>query len=224
MQEQYIWNHCGMNLINMNKVIEGGELCKPGDTACRLQNFDQETLRKVSKYLHSNMKESLKDCVIRTNMPAVKRGDHFDMWYTKYLAQLLPVSNVPRRYLASDTVGPATSPASPPLVPSSAPSPLIPYFSQSISPSLPLSPPGASSGSLNAPTGDQGSYKSTSSKHRSVVIAVGVTVPVTLVVSALLVVCYLKFCKRGSALRRNDKRPLLSLSLQELSDGMLPNL
>lgn len=199
----------------MNKAIEGIELCKPGDTDCRMQNFAQETLWKATKYMHPSMKESLRDCVIRTNMPT---GDHYDIWYTKYLEQSRLMPNVPRRYLAT----------SPHLAPSSAPSPLIPYFLPSVSPSMPLSPPDTGSGSLNAPTSgtpqssSSGPYRS--SKHRSVAIAVGVTVPVTLVISVLLVLCYVKFCKRGSALRRNDKRPLLSLSLQELSDGMLPNL
>lgn len=213
----------------MNKAIEGIELCKPGDDDCRMQNFDEETLWKATKYLHPNMKESRRDCIMRTNMPAVVCGDQHDIWFTKYLEQSLHVSNVPRRYLASGTGGPATSPTSPHLVPSLAPSPLVTYLPPSISPALPLSPPGTGSGSQIAPTGDappsshSGSYKS-NSKHRSVATAVGVTVPVTLVISALLILCYVKFCKSGSTLRRNDKRPLLSLSLQELSDGMLLNL
>ncbi|CAM8954570.1 unnamed protein product [Rhodiola kirilowii] len=229
---ELFWNNCGMDLINMNKEIEGLEQCKPGETNCEIHNFDMETVRKAAKFLNPNMKESLRDCLMRNSLPFLVSVDQSDTWYMKYLESILPVPDVPRRYLASKslgiTVGPAASPGPLPSAPSSAPSPLISDSPPSVSPTPSLSPPGTSLSVPESPTGDgppsssAGSYKSTSSK-RSVAIAVGVTVPVTLLITGLLVLCYVKLCNRGSALRRNDKRPLLSLSLQELSDGPRQN-
>lgn len=161
-------------------------------------------------------------------------GDQSDYRCKQCLGQISHLRHVLRRNLAGSplavTLGPAASPTAPLLVPSSAPSPLSTDSKQSVSPAPSLFPPvtGLRGGSGSAATSDvppsssSGSYDSTS-KHRSVAIAVGVTVPVTLVISALLIFCYIKFCKRSSGLRRNDKNPLLSLSLQELSDGPRKN-
>uniref|UniRef100_A0A7N0VGT6 Formin-like protein n=1 Tax=Kalanchoe fedtschenkoi TaxID=63787 RepID=A0A7N0VGT6_KALFE len=224
---QLFWYHCGTDLINMNKAIEGLQLCTPGQPDCAIHNFDLETIRKATNYLHPHMKQSLRHCFIRNNLPLIVSGDEdqSQTWFLQYLESILPASNVPRRYLAT---GISIEPAASPSAPSPAPSPLIPDSPPSLSPAPSLFPPATDPSvritpTVDAPPSSNPASGKSSSKHRSVAIAVGVTVPVTLLITALLLLCYFKLCNRGSALRRNDKRPLLSLSLNEMSDGPRQN-
>lgn len=175
------------------------------------------------------------------------------IWYAEYIGSLYPRVDAPRRHLGAELLQSITgepSPApgvgsgfsspvpspdaalSPAPVPSSNPastpqpsavSPREPFFPQVVNNSS-IQPPANeySSASPDSSINVQGNKQSGS--HKSVVIAVVVTASVTVVVAALFFLCYMKCCRTGSGGRRNDERPLLSLSMSDFSVGIFSHV
>ncbi|KAF4394601.1 hypothetical protein F8388_020426 [Cannabis sativa] len=151
------------------------------------------------------------------------------IWYPKYLESIFS-RYVPRRVLAFESLksvagAPAPAPAS-----RAAPSPSqLPSSDPPTSPKMPFFPPINNDPNLRSPpaknstagpnSGLDAQDVKRSKSNRSVVIAVAVTASVTFVIVALLFLCCGGYCGTGSKLRRNDERPLLSLSLSEFSIG-----
>lgn len=157
------------------------------------------------------MKETLLDCLREKNLPFRVSGeeDVSKHWYTKYLGFLFSGSDVPRRYL-SNVEASAPNP-SPTLVPIPPRPPASPFFP---SPSENSQPSGSGISGSNV------SPNNPSNNNRAVIIAVVVTASVTFFVVSLIFCCYLKSHMPGPETQRNDERPLLNLSVSELSIGM----
>ncbi|KAJ6752200.1 hypothetical protein OIU85_002605 [Salix viminalis] len=126
-------------------------------------------------------------------------------------------SQSPRPSASAGSPSPSPSPApdlapSPASTPNPSPSPQEPFFPHLTPPSpREISPAGQISGPIEPDNGKN--------NHKTIVFAVVVTAGVTFVVAALFFLLCNKVCRRGPGARRNDERPLLSLSLSDYSVG-----
>ncbi|KAJ6293198.1 hypothetical protein OIU78_025226 [Salix suchowensis] len=126
---------------------------------------------------------------------------------------------------------PAPAPSFGSMIPSPAPAPYLapyPVSTQNPAPSSDepffprLSPPplslseNSSGGSTSGPNIEPDNGKN---NNKTVLIAVLVTAAVTFVLAALFFLFCTTVCRRGSGARRNDERPLLSISLSDYSVG-----
>lgn len=240
---EFLWINCGLDLIQMKEAIEDLGLCFPEEMSCSINeiiskspSLAKENMQKTTSVLHPQMKQILLDCLMKKNLllsvPGVDSGSK--NWYTKYLELLFPRPDAPRRYLANELLQSAPPPAggspiySPAQSPVPSPSnsqistkgriigtPTKSFFSPTISDSGFEPPPveDSSAGPVSGPN------VQSNTSNKSVVLAVVVSVSVTIVVAALLLLCYYRCCRNGSGGRRNDERPLLSLSLSDFSVG-----
>ncbi|KAG5255128.1 formin protein [Salix suchowensis] len=125
--------------------------------------------------------------------------------------------NTPGPAPSAGSPSPSPSPApdlapSPASTPNPSPSPQEPFFPHLTPPSpREISPAGQISGPIEPDNGKN--------NHKTIVFAVVVTAGVTFVVAALFFLLCNKVCRRGPGARRNDERPLLSLSLSDYSVG-----
>ncbi|XP_040986357.1 formin-like protein 5 [Juglans microcarpa x Juglans regia] len=218
------------------------------DINSRFQSLAKENIQKIISVLHPQLKRTLLDCLRKNNILFHVSGEEggSKIWYAKYLGSLYTRPNAPRRHLGAELLqisetpspAPAVGPpiSSPTPSPDPAPSPApVPFSSPApnpqspaVSPGVPFFPPNFSNSTFQSSANDSFSGSPSNSNvqenkqsnsHKSVVIAVAVTASVTFVVVALFFLCYTKVCSKGSRARRNDERPLLSLSLNDFSVG-----
>ncbi|KAJ6417312.1 hypothetical protein OIU84_003095 [Salix udensis] len=146
------------------------------------------------------------------------------------IASMIP-SPAPAPSVGSMIPSPAPAPSVGSMIPSPAPAPYLapyPVSTQNPAPSSDepffprLSPPplslseNSSGGSTSGPNIEPDNGKN---NNKTVLIAVLVTAAVTFVLAALFFLFCTTVCRRGSGARRNDERPLLSISLSDYSVG-----
>lgn len=243
---QLLWFSCGINLIRLKEVVEDLNLCLPeeapggtDESNSRSQSLSNPNLVKLKNAQHPHLKQTLLHCIRKNNLLLhVSRGG--GSCYKSYLESLYPWPDAPRRNqrlvlprsLAelpnhASTPAPAPAPAraralgtAPATSPTqnAKPRPLTPPtpFSPSVSSS---SPTVDNNSTTNSGSGITAPADGKTNHHNTVIIAVVVTAAVTFVAAALLFLCCSRFCRTGSGGRRNDERPLLSLSLSDYSVG-----
>ncbi|KAG5235630.1 formin protein [Salix suchowensis] len=140
-------------------------------------------------------------------------------------------SPAPAPFVGSMIPSPAPAPSVGSMIPSPAPTPYLapypvstqnpapssdePFFARLSPPPLSLSE-NSSGGSTSGPNIEPDNDKN---NNKTVLIAVLVTAAVTFVLAALFFLFCTTVCRRGSGARRNDERPLLSISLSDYSVG-----
>ncbi|CAN6861350.1 unnamed protein product [Brassica oleracea] len=136
----------------------------------------------------------------------------------KYLNLLPYLFDTPRRNLASRPVSLSPSPS-----PSPSPPPKrsrgSPTRSRSPSPSNSFFPPTRSPPPLTPAKKTASSAKRKEEHEKTIIIAVVSTAASTFLLAALLFLCCTRVCGKGAGGRKNDERPLLSLSSSEHSVG-----
>ncbi|XP_057950106.1 formin-like protein 5 [Malania oleifera] len=235
--------NCGYDLTHMDIAVEDIDVFVPDETSSssneilrRGQSLSKENIQKAINVLQPQMRQIHFDC-LRKNLHYISgEEDSFEKWYTKYFRFLLGRSDVPvasRQSLGRElqqSIAEAPSPApkiESPMSNTAPSSSEAPSDNPARPPSASFFPPSFNDSSLqpsdgeNSSSPDSGSNVQSnkqSSNHKSVVIAVVITAAGTFVFAALLFLCCQK-CRNGSGVRRNDERPLLSLSLSEFSVG-----
>lgn len=231
-------------MIHLKEFAKELDLSFPEEIFSRRHEIDAKSLslaienvQKTISFLHPQVKQSLLDCLQRHNILFRVSGEDSGSksWYSKYFESIFPGDNSPRRYLQAVPSAPAPSSGigSPSPSPSPGPVPTPSQLPHSDPPtpssSTPFFPPAGNDRNLGVPPSENSSSgpggsnvepDKKSNSHRSVIIAVAVTASVTFVAVALFFLCCGGFCKPGSKVRRNDERPLLSLSLTDFSAGM----
>ncbi|MED6152595.1 hypothetical protein PIB30_093555 [Stylosanthes scabra] len=173
---------------------------------------------------------------------AASRGLHFSgsspsrQNMGRVLLQQIPGAPSPGPAVGSPTPSPSPSPG-PSLAPSSEPSPApspgpglaplsapVPVDPRPLHPPLSpffpkLTPPTTKNADISAPpSSDTNKTEDKHSSKKTVVIAVVITALVTLIGAAMLFMFCGRFSKTGQG-RKNDERPLLSLSMSDYSVG-----
>ncbi|KAL8462625.1 hypothetical protein ACS0TY_033603 [Phlomoides rotata] len=217
-------DRCMHELLHAQKTLQDLEFHfveeKTGDKGELLKyRLSRTKMRNVGNILLPQVTQILVDCA-RAKNPVLRDGDEksSDSWYLRLLYNL-PWSST-RRMLA-ETSGDAPAPS--PMVSSPSPAPSIPIASTEIPafpPSVPFfpdisntnSPPTAGDQTSTGASDVHSSNRKTS--KRTIIIAVVVTASVTFAIAAL----FFLFCRKCSGSgRKNDERPLLSLSLSDYS-------
>lgn len=188
----------------MKEAVAVFNLCFPGS----------KDNRELFGLKHSHLKQTLLDCIQEKG----KLNGH----NLKYLDLLSSMLNTPRRNLASRPVSsPSPSPSRPPKrrrppTRSRSPSPRNSFFPPSRSPPP---PPAKKNGSKNSTSGSVSPAKRKEDHQKTIIIAVVVTAVSTFLFAALFFLCCTRVCGNGSGGRKNDERPLLSLSSSDYSVG-----
>ncbi|KAG6790564.1 hypothetical protein POTOM_006720 [Populus tomentosa] len=222
---------CKLDLIHLKEADENLNFCFPEETfngASELRSkgwsVSKENIQKLIKVPHPQLKETLLDCIRKDNHLLHVYGDEggADNYHTRRavarrnLLQIISEPLAPVPAIGSPFRSPSPAPdlaPSPASTPNSVPSPQEPFFPH-LMPPPPIPSENSSSRQTSGPIEpDNGS------NHKTVVIAVVVTAGVTFVVAALFFLLCTKVCWRGPGARRNDERPLLSLSLSDYSVG-----
>ncbi|PON55941.1 Formin, FH2 domain containing protein [Trema orientale] len=245
-----VWFNCKFDLIHLKEAVKVLELSLPEKIPSNFHGINpeswslaKENIQKTVSFLHPQVKQALLDCMQEHNLLFRVSGEEAGskIWYSKFLEFIFPRDYVPRRNLASESLqsvagAPAPAPAVGSPIPSPGPAPSTSQLPGSTppapSPKQPFFPPINNDSNLGGPPAENSSSgpdsgsnvraDKKSKSHRSVVIAVAVTASVTFVIVALLFLCCSGFCGTGSKVRRNDERPLLSLSLSDFSIGSSP--
>lgn len=242
LQAQLLWISCKVDLAHLTEAIEHLHLWLEEETSggtdeisSKRQSSGKERFQKLISVLHPEVKRTLSDCLRKHGLLSRVSGEEgaSKIWYTKYFESLFPRPYVPRRNLGSELLqssadGPSPAPAagSPQLspVPSAAPTPSISQTSRSRRPAAPFFPSNSNNSTVQASEPDA-SLNVQEDKGRNdrkkIVIAVVVTASVTLVVAAVLFLCFTKICRTRKKDGQNDERPLLSLSLTDSSGIVL---
>lgn len=194
----------------------------------------KENSQRLIKVLHPQLKETILDCIRKNSYLFHVSGDEggADIYHSTSLNSLFHRhAGARRNLLQSIAEAPAPAPAVGSLIPSPAPAPdlaLSPVSTPNPAPSpqelfftRPSPPPpslseNSSGGPASVPNIDPDNGKN---NNKTVLIAVLVTAAVTFVLAALFFLFCTKVCRRGSGARRNDERPLLSISLSDYSVG-----
>lgn len=228
--EQLLIN-CRTDLIQIKDIVEALDVCLLQEASGNSNNFALEcrsfAKEKIQQYfdIHPHAKHQLVDCLRKHSFLFPVSGEDFGSqnWYSEYIGSLSSKLGSSRRYLASESPAPAPSPVSGPPASSPAPSPGAPSTPvTSTSPSPPFFPRSPDAPTSPSTGSDNQSASAPSNKRnnkKSVVLAVVITASVTLVLVALLFLCYRRVCRTGPPVGRNDERPLLSLSLSDYSVG-----
>ncbi|CAH8297935.1 unnamed protein product [Eruca vesicaria subsp. sativa] len=161
-------------------------------------------------FKHSHLKKTLLGCI--------QEQGRLNVHKLKYLKLLPSLLDTPRRNLASRPVSlsPSPSPSLPPKrsrgppTRSRSPSPRNSFFPPSRSPTPPLA---------KKTSGTASAAKRKEEHAKTIIIAVVATAVSTFLLAALLFLCCTKVCGKGSGRRKNDERPLLSLSSSDHSVG-----
>ncbi|KAK6934382.1 Formin, FH2 domain [Dillenia turbinata] len=237
-----IWFSCKEDLIYVKEAVPNLGIYVPRQASISSNDFTsngklvaKDTLKKALSSFHPQLNQGLEECLRRKQYLFPTSGEEASAknWYSKYLEYLFKRHDSQRRYLASESgsspapdpalaaPSKASAPASSPDPAPSSPENSNPSHSD-VPPSVPFFPPNDSLDGLQPSPGGSSGPASGSAKHnndkRPVVIAVAVTASVTLLLVALLFLCYNR-CMRGSRFGRKDERPLLSLSLSDFSMG-----
>ncbi|XP_031270341.1 formin-like protein 5 isoform X2 [Pistacia vera] len=207
------------------------------------QPLTKGNIQKWKTVLHPCLKQTLLQCIRKDNLlfHVSREGGS---WYTRYLEFLLPRPGAPRQKLGpqsrrriaetiADAPGPslalALAPAPAPalaLAPAPAPgsmpslvskpSPPPPSSSTAFFP-VDSSPPPVVDGSTNSSSGGNINADKNINSRKTIIVAVVVTAAVTFFLAALLFFCCRRLRNGGD--RRNDERPLLSVSMSDYSVG-----
>jgi len=217
-------------LIQLKEADENLNFCFPEETfngASELRSkgwsVSKENIQKLIKVPQPQLKETLLDCIRKDNHLFHVSGDEggADNYHTRHavarrnLLQIISEPPAPVPVVGSPFPSPSPSPdlaPSPASTPNSIPSPQEPFF-----PHLTPPPPSPSENSSSSQT--SGPIEPDNGNNHKTVIAVVVTAGVTFIVAALFFLLCTKVCWRGPGARRNDERPLLSLSLSDYSVG-----
>ncbi|KAJ6753627.1 FORMIN-LIKE PROTEIN 3 [Salix purpurea] len=220
---------CKVDLIPLKDADENLNFCFPEETfngASELRfkgwSVSKENSQKLIKILHPQLSETLLDCIKKDNHLFHVSEDEggADNYHTRRVVArnlLQIISEPPAPAPSAGSPSPSPSPApdlapSPASTPNPSPSPQEPFFPHLTPPSpREISPAGQISGPIEPDNGKN--------NHKTIVFAVVVTAGVTFVVAALFFLLCNKVCRRGPGARRNDERPLLSLSLSDYSVG-----
>ncbi|KAL5548232.1 hypothetical protein UlMin_003463 [Ulmus minor] len=234
---EILWFNCKSDFINLKESVEELVICLPEEISCSANEINsdswslaKENIEKVVRIPNQRVQQTLIDCLEKhINLFRVSGEVGSKIWYAKYVESIFPRDNVPRRNLAVDAPAPSPAPSVEPPVSSSAPSPSPrPNFNRpSASPRSLFFPPASGSSNRESPPAENSSSGPASSNvpadkksnHKTVVIAVAVTASVTFVFAALFFLCCTRVCRMGSKVRRNDERPLLSMTLSDFSIG-----
>lgn len=233
-----LWISCRQDLIHLKGANEGLDLCCMEDSSSSVnevnsksQSLAKENIQKIISVLHPQLERTLLDCLRKISIQFRVSGEEGGpkIWYAKNLESQYPRPDSPRRNLVTErSPAPASAPApavgspNPSLTPSPSPMqvPSSPPDSNSQPPPpVPFFPPASNDSSASPDSNSNVQANKQSASRKPVVIAVVVTASVTFVVAALFFLCCCKVCGRRSGVRRNDERPLLSLSLSDYSVG-----
>lgn len=211
MVESSWTQRCWQDSDCVKEAIAVFNLCLPSSSKDNWELFG---------FKHSHLKQTLLACI----QEHAKLNGH-NLKYLKLLPSLL---DTPRRNLASRplSLSPSSSPSPSPApkrsrgppTRSRSPSPRNSFFPPSSSPP-PLPPPAKKSGSINSTSGPASSPKGKEEHEKTIIIAVVTTAVSTFLLAALLFLCCTRVCRKGSGGRKNDERPLLSLSSSDHSVG-----
>uniref|UniRef100_A0A2P2JAD4 Formin-like protein n=1 Tax=Rhizophora mucronata TaxID=61149 RepID=A0A2P2JAD4_RHIMU len=226
--EELLWINCMLDLICLKEANEDLSRCFPEETSGGTKGISsqglllsKQNIQKLITLLHPKSKQTLLDCIQKNSLPLHFFGEGGSkIRSAKFLNYLHSRPSFLRRKLLQSISEPPGSAVGSPF-PSPAPSPdLAPSPKNPFFPPVgePPPPPGENSsvGPFLGPSIEPDPGKS---NHKSIVIAIVVTATVTFVVAALFFFCCTRICRRGSGVRRNDERPLLSLSLTDYSVG-----
>ncbi|KAL3576771.1 hypothetical protein D5086_022054 [Populus alba] len=231
---------CKVDLIRL-KEAGGNNFFSPEETFSGADELSsegwsmaKENSQRLIKVLHPQLKETILDCIRKNSYLFHVSGDEggADIYHSTSLNSLFHRhAGARRNLLQSIAEAPAPAPAVGSLIPSPAPAPdlaLSPVSTPNPAPSpqelfftRPSPPPpslseNSSGGPASVPNIDPDNGKN---NNKTVLIAVLVTAAVTFVLAALFFLFCTKVCRRGSGARRNDERPLLSISLSDYSVG-----
>lgn len=231
---------CKVDLIRL-KEAGGNNFFSPEETFSGADELSsegwsmaKENSQRLIKVLHPQLKETILDCIRKNSYLFHVSGDEggADIYHSTSLNSLFHRhAGARRNLLQSIAEAPAPAPAVGSLIPSPAPAPdlaLSPVSTPNPAPSpqelffpRPSPPPpslseDSSGGPASVPNIDPDNGKN---NNKTVLIAVLVTAAVTFVLAALFFLFCTKVCRRGSGARRNDERPLLSISLSDYSVG-----
>ncbi|KAJ6980116.1 formin-like protein 5 [Populus alba x Populus x berolinensis] len=231
---------CKVDLIRL-KEAGGNNFFSPEETFSGADELSsegwsmaKENSQRLIKVLHPQLKETILDCIRKNSYLFHVSGDEggADIYHSTSLNSLFHRhAGARRNLLQSIAEAPAPAPAVGSLIPSPAPAPdlaLSPVSTPNPAPSpqelfftQPSPPPpslseNSSGGPASVPNIDPDNGKN---NNKTVLIAVLVTAAVTFVLAALFFLFCTKACRRGSGARRNDERPLLSISLSDYSVG-----
>lgn len=231
---------CKVDLIRL-KEAGGNNFFSPEETFSGADELSsegwsmaKENSQRLIKVLHPQLKETILDCIRKNSYLFHVSGDEggADIYHSTSLNSLFHRhAGARRNLLQSIAEAPAPAPAVGSLIPSPAPAPdlaLSPVSTPNPAPSpqelfftQPSPPPpslseNSSGGPASVPNIDPDNGKN---NNKTVLIAVLVTAAVTFVLAALFFLFCTKVCRRGSGARRNDERPLLSISLSDYSVG-----
>ncbi|VYS70353.1 unnamed protein product [Arabidopsis thaliana] len=219
MEETPWAQRCWQDSDCVKEAVAAFNLCFPGS----------KDSRELFGLNHTNLKQTLLDCIQEKG----KLNGH----NPKYLELLSSMLDIPRRNLATEPGSspspsrppkrsrgpprPPTRPKSPPprkssFPPLRSPPPRKSSFPPSRSPPPPPAKKNASKNSTSAPVSPA---KKKEDHEKTIIIAVVVTAVSTFLLAALFFLCCTRVCGNGSGGRKNDERPLLSLSSSDYSVG-----
>ncbi|KAJ1441921.1 Formin, FH2 domain [Sesbania bispinosa] len=213
-----LWSTCWEDSIRLKKEVEDHDLRLPQESSGSTNRISSETQpfvrADIQKLIacHPQFKENFIQCWRKNNLPFHVSGeeDDFKIWHVTYMGSLFSKSSVPRRNLGRVLLQHISEPPSPgpkPLHPPLSPTPFFPK----------LTPPAIADIS-SPPSPVINKQEDKHSNRRTVVIAVVITALVTFIAAALFFLYCSGFCKTGRV-RKNDERPLLSLSMSDFSVG-----
>lgn len=194
-QEETSWaQRCWQDSDCVKEAVAAFNLCFPGS----------KDSRELFGLNHSHLKQALLDCI--------QEKGKLNAHNPNYLELLSSMLDIPRRYLATR---PGSSP-SPSPTRSRSPPPRKSSFPPSRSPPPPPAKKNVSKNSTSAPVSPA---KRKEDHEKTIIIAVVVTAVSTFLFAALFFLCCTRVCGNGSGGRKNDERPLLSLSSSDYSVG-----
>ncbi|GKV45770.1 hypothetical protein SLEP1_g52817 [Rubroshorea leprosula] len=222
---------CRQDLIDLKKDFEVPYLCLqeekpdcPGMIDMKSESLAQENIQKLIDVLHPQLKQTLLDCIRKKNLLDLVSGQESNpkISYTKYLESLLLRHDAFRRNSAAQsnadihTSSQAAAPGLSTLSPSSKPfrDPKSHRLAAHKKNSIPTPQDSSSGTSADDYYSDSSSnvQETVEDSDRKIIVAVVVTAVVTFVAAALLLCCIIH-----STDKRNDEKPLLSLSLSDYS-------
>lgn len=230
-----VWMNCRLDLIQAMESLKELEFLVPEEPGRRGTYSNSKSSNKLDEeevpyVCHPQFQQTLLDCLRKKNLMLLISGEDATPknWFTIFLESLFSKRGY-RREL-SESFGPAPAPSPALVSPSPSPfarDPEVPSPSPFPATPLPFFPDlnnsaGQTNGSPFASLSPELDRNKEKSKHKTVVVAVVVTAVATFCLAALLFFCYIRVCRSNSG-RRNDERPLLSLSLSDYSIGKAGN-
>lgn len=211
------WLHCGKELISAKEIFEDLEIYVSEETKASLT---KENIRKAMLVENPETKQTLLECLQKKNLffLVFNEGGRYKTCYTKFIKFLFSKTNTfrNRRRNLIQGLAPASVPSSPD--PETSKSLAASFFPQNLSDSgsqhtdKPLS-------SIAPKSATDVQNQNDNDTRKIVGIAMGITAAVTFIFAALLFLCCHKGLLGRMGSRKNDEKPLLSLSLSDYSLG-----